>query len=100
MRIVSKRPLVEFYDRHPDAREAFEKWYEDALEADWGGFAEVKATFPPTDLVKSGRGTFLVFDLRRNRYRIVCAVHFNTRILFVRYAGNHAGYDRLDFDTL
>ena len=91
---------MEFYRRNPDAREGFETWYESALQANWGNFAAVRATFPQTDLVRSGRGTFLVFDVRGNRYRIVCAIHFNTRILFVRYAGDHAGYDRLDFDTL
>lgn len=100
MRIVSKRPLIEFYRGNPDAREGFEKWYTSALQANWEGFADVRTTFPQADLVRSRRGTFLVFDVRGNRFRIVCAVHFNSRILFVRYAGDHAGYDRLNFDTL
>jgi len=34
-----------------------------------------------------------VFDIGRNKYRLIAAIHFNTQMLFVRHVLTHAEYD-------
>ena len=44
-------------------------------------------------LVVSGRSV-VVFNIAHNRYRLITAVHFNTRIVFTLMILTHKEYDR------
>jgi mRNA interferase HigB len=42
-----------------------------------------------------------VFNLRRNRYRLVVRIFFPARQVYVRFIGTHADYDRIaDITTI
>jgi mRNA interferase HigB len=89
MHIISKKKLREFWDRHPRARSPLETWYQIAKRAEWDNFAEVRAAFSATDIV----GTFVVFDIGGNKYRLIAVIHFNRQKVFVRHVLTHAEYD-------
>ncbi len=38
----------------------------------------------------------IVFTIRGNRYRLVVAVKYELRIVYVRYVGTHADYDKIN----
>lgn len=61
----------------------------------WGSFAELRRTFPSADLVavSSGRKV-LVFNVGGNEFRLVCAVHFNTGMVFALRLLTHADYSK------
>ena len=42
MRIIAKRTLREFWERHPDARQPLQDWYETVGNADWAAPHQVK----------------------------------------------------------
>jgi len=59
-------------------------------------YAEVKAIFRSADLI----GDRLVFNIRGNTYRLVCGVDFQHAILYIKFVGTHAEYDRVDVRTV
>lgn len=95
--ILALRTLREFWARHPDAREPLLAWYRVALEADWATPQDVKDTYRTADILPDNR---VVFNILRNRYRVVAKIHYNTRTVFVRFVGTHAEYDQIDATTI
>ena len=56
---------------------------------------DVRQSYPDTDAVKvrSGR-TVLVFNIRRNDYRLIAAAHFNRQIVYAMRFMMHAEYSK------
>ena len=73
-----------------------ENWFNLASKADWTSFADARSTFPSVDLV----GDKLVFNVGGNNYRIVCFARFPARVMFIKWVGTHAEYDKLDIGQL
>jgi len=92
MRIIAKRTLVEFYNAHNDAKTALEEWHKKTRNAKWSCFADVKKTFRSADSVGNGR---FVFNIKGNDYRLVVLILFSTGMVYVRFIGTHAEYDRI-----
>jgi mRNA-degrading endonuclease HigB of HigAB toxin-antitoxin module len=42
----------------------------------------------------------VVFNIKGNAYRLVTALAYNTGIVFVKFIGTHAEYDRIDAETV
>ena len=42
----------------------------------------------------------VVFNIKGNDYRLVVAVRYTQQLLFVRFIGTHAEYDRIDAETI
>lgn len=78
-RIVSPKRIREYAGRFPTARPSLMHWLETVRGAEWKNPAELKATFGDADpvIVDSGR-TVYVFNIERNRHRLIAAIHFNT----------------------
>lgn len=90
MRIISKRPLREFWSFHPESKEPLKSWYHKALHASAANFAELRQTFNSADYVDG----FTIFDVGGNSYRLVAVIHYNTQRIYVRNVMTHAEYDR------
>ncbi|EIC19804.1 type II toxin-antitoxin system HigB family toxin [Thiorhodovibrio frisius] len=66
MRVISKKPLREFWQRHPQSRASLEEWFRKASAMRADSFAQLRATFASADYVDG----FTIFDIGGNRYRI------------------------------
>ncbi len=42
----------------------------------------------------------MVFNIKGNSYRLVVALKYSAGIVFVRFVGTHAQYDRIDSATV
>lgn len=93
MRIIAHRSLVVFYEKHPDAKQALEMWYDIVKYADWCNFADVKKDFNSADSVGNQR---VVFNIKGNNYRIVAVVKFRIKMVYIRFVGTHSQYDKID----
>ena len=95
MRVISKRRLKDFWAKHDDAKGPLGRWYQLTLAADWKSLADVRKTFPHADVVRvdSGRSV-TVFNVAGTGYRIVSAIHYNTRRVYVLQLLTHEEYDR------
>jgi mRNA interferase HigB len=90
MRIIKRGALVQFWERHPDAKTSLESWYGVVRRADWQTPMEMKQIYHNADLV--GRRT--VFNIAGNKYRLIARVNYQTQRVFVLHILTHAEYDR------
>ena len=96
MRVIALPTLRELWDgnaAHVDAREPTLAWYRHVLHADWRSPADVKRDFGSANILQDGR---VVFNIAGNKYRIVVRINFQYRVVYVRFIGTHAQYDRID----
>jgi mRNA interferase HigB len=97
MRVLAKRALREFWSRHPDARAPLVAWYDDAREAAWTGPADIKRRYASASFLAGNR---VVFNIGGNKCRLMARVNYAFVVVYVRFAGTHAEYDRIDAETI
>jgi mRNA interferase HigB len=97
VRVIARRALREFWQRHPDAEMSLRAWFKEATDAVWETPADIKARYPSASLLPRNR---VVFNIRGNRYRLVVAVRYDLGIVFIRFVGTHADYDATDVSTV
>ena len=97
MRIVARRTLREFWEKHADAEQPLRAWYYDVRKADWISPADVKRVYANASLVAENR---IVFNIGGNKYRLVVVVNYRYRMCYVRFVGTHKAYDRIDVATV
>lgn len=97
MRIIALRALREFWAAHADAEGALRAWYEDARVAEWKTPQDVKAHCANASIIGDNR---VVFNIRGNTYRLVVAVNYGYGIVYIRFVGTHAEYDKIDAQTV
>ncbi|MEW6667007.1 MAG: type II toxin-antitoxin system HigB family toxin [Thermodesulfobacteriota bacterium] len=97
MRIISRKRLREFWEQHPDARQALQAWHDDARHATWKKPADIKAVYRNASFIEKNR---VVFNIKGNAYRLVAAIKYDRGIVFIRFIGTHQQYDRIDAATV
>ena len=96
MRIIALSTLKRFLGKKPDYSDAVEpvlSWYQHVRKADWASPADVKKDFRTASILKDGRA---VFNIAGNKYRLVVWINYAYRIVYIRFIGTHAQYDRID----
>ncbi|MEW6114851.1 MAG: type II toxin-antitoxin system HigB family toxin [Thermodesulfobacteriota bacterium] len=97
MRVMSRRTLEAFWERHRDSEQPLRAWYAEAKKARWTKPVDVIRSYPNARAIGKDR---LVFDIKGNAYRLVVAVRYDKGLVFVRFVGTHSEYDRIDAATV
>jgi mRNA interferase HigB len=97
VRIIAISTLRTFWEEHREAQDPILAWYRHAVKADWSSPADVKADFRTASILKDGR---VVFNLGGNKYRLVVWINYPYRVVYVRFIGTHAQYDKIDAQTI
>lgn len=100
VRVIALRTLKSFWEQDAsrlDAKEPILAWYRHTVKADWGSPAELKRDIRTASILKDGRA---VFNVAGNKYRIVVWINYSYRVVYVRFIGTHAQYDRIDAQTI
>jgi mRNA interferase HigB len=90
MRVITRRRLNEFAERHPETRSALSHWYREMKPRRFASFAELRTVFPSADQV----GKLTVFNIGGNRVRLIAAIHYNRDLVYIRAVLTHQEYDR------
>lgn len=93
MRIISKKPLRDFWEIHPESKSALEDWLLKANQMAAKSFPEVRQMFNSADYVDG----FIIFDVGGNKYRISAVIHYDKQRLYIRQVMTHSEYDRNDW---
>jgi mRNA interferase HigB len=90
MHVIAKPALIQFWTKHSDARGPLAAWFRTIESEVFADFNELRATFASADLVNG----LTVFNIGGNKYRLIAAIHYNRRKVFIRAVLTHEEYDR------
>ena len=89
MHIITRKRLNEFAARFPETHNALATWYRQMKKVDFASIDEIRKFFPTADRV----GKLTVFNIGGNKVRLIAAVHYNRRKVYIRAVLTHAEYD-------
>ena len=96
-RIIAKKTLRVFWEKHADSEQYLKTWYETAKNSNWKSPNEINRTYINASILKNNR---VVFNIKGNSYRLVVKFNYLKQWAFIRFIGTHAEYDKIDADTI
>ena len=98
LRVFNRSTLVAFWKKHGEAEKPLRLWFAVVAKARWSGPADVRRVFGTADFLADNR---VVFDIKGNSYRLVAQIKYAPLcIVFIRFVGTHAEYDRIDAEKV
>jgi mRNA interferase HigB len=93
MRVISRARLREFWKKHADAEDSLKAWCAEAETSHWRKPSDIKAEYPSASFIAGNR---VVYNIQGNRYRLIVAIKYEFEIVYIRFVGTHAEYDKVD----
>jgi mRNA interferase HigB len=90
VRVLSRKRLRDFARTHASAAKPLDAWHRIAKAADWSTPLDVREQCSRAETV----GEYTVFNIKGNEYRLVATIDYGRRIVYVRWLGTHAEYDK------
>ncbi len=93
LRVISEKNLRAFGERHPSAEKPLKAWLAEVKHSNRDSPDQVKTRFPNASMI---RGNRVVFNIGGNNFRLVVWVNYGIQVVYVKWFGTHAEYDRID----
>jgi mRNA interferase HigB len=97
MRIFSRSTLREFWSNHADAEQPLRAWLAETKKCDWKEPGDVLRQYSNARIIGNSRA---VFNIKGNDYRLIVAIRYDKGLVFIRFVGSHAEYDKVDPVTI
>src|SRR4051794_26035721 len=96
MRVIKRKPLLDFAARYPDAGDLLDDWYRVVKRATWRNIEDVRSVYSSADgnVPVRSRRNVTVFNIGGNKYRLVVRIHYNTQCVFILRVLTHAEYSK------
>ena len=89
MHVITRKRLNEFAAKHPGTNNALVGWYRQMKQNDYGSIEEIRKVFPSADKVAN----LTVFNIGGNKVRLIAAIHYNRKKVYIRAVLTHSEYD-------
>jgi mRNA interferase HigB len=93
LRIISKKIVREFWEKHADSQQQLKSWFQETSTAEWKGPKDIKKVYPSASFLADNR---VVFNIKGNTYRLIVKINYNYSMIWIRFVGTHAEYDKID----
>ena len=97
MRIIAQKTIREFWSKHSETEQQLKAWYDEVKKADWSTPNDILKEFPNARVIKNDRA---IFNIKGNKYRIVIAVKYDFKIVYIRFIGTHKEYDKINAEEI
>ena len=97
VRVIAKRTLRDFWEKHADCEEQLKSWYRETEKSEWTNTNELKNDYPSASILKDNR---IVYNIKGNNYRLIVKFNFEYGICWIRFIGTHAEYDNIDANNI
>ena len=84
-------------EKHPEAERPLRAWYAEAKRARWQSPQDIKAGYRAASILRNSR---VVFNIKGNAYRLVVAVKYEFQIVYIRFVGTHAEYNKINGEEI
>lgn len=85
--------LREFWEKHPDCEEQLKSWFQETSNSRWKKPNEIKSEYPSASILIDNR---IVFNIKGNNYRLIIKINYEYQMIWIRFIGTHAEYDKID----
>ncbi|MEL4894729.1 type II toxin-antitoxin system HigB family toxin [Crocosphaera sp. Alani8] len=90
MHVITRKRLNEFAQKYPETKTALSQWYNNIKNNDFSSFVELRKIFPSADQV----GKLTVFNIGGNKVRLIAAIHYNRKKVYIRAVLSHQEYNK------
>ena len=97
MRVIAKRTLRNFWEKHQNSEEQLKSWFKEVEIADWQSPADIKRDYPLASILNNNR---IVFNIKGNKYRLIVKINYSYRIVWIKFIGTHAQYDKINANNI
>ncbi len=66
-------------------------------KAAWEGPKEIKLEYPSASFLADNR---VVFNIKGNHYRLIVRINYDYQMIWIRFVGTHAEYDKINAKTI
>ena len=89
MHVITRKRLNEFAAKYPETNNALAQWYDLIKKNNFTTLAELKTLFSSADKV----GELTVFNIGGNKARLIAAIHYNRKKIYIRAVLTHEECD-------
>jgi len=97
LRIIAKKTVRDFWEIHPDSEQQLKSWYQETSKAAWEGPQQIKLAYPSASFLADNR---VVFNIKGNHYRLIVKINYDYQMIWIRFVGTHAAYDKINAKTI
>jgi mRNA interferase HigB len=97
LRVIAKKILLEFWEKHIDTEQQLKSWYQEASNSNWKSPSEIKKKYPSASILAENR---VVFNIKGNHYRLIIKINYDYQMIWIRFIGTHKEYDRINALTI
>lgn len=97
VRVIAKKTLSEFWIKHSDCEEQLKSWHKEAIAATWNSPQDIKNDYPSASFLQDNR---VVFNSKGNKYRLVVKINYDFSLIWIRFIGTHAAYDKINASSI
>jgi mRNA interferase HigB len=72
-------------------------WFVEVVKATWRTPQDIEDQYASASICGNNR---VVFNVGGNKYRLVVEIQYQAGIVWVKFVGTHAQYDRIDVETV
>jgi len=97
VRIIAKKTLRLFWENHKDCEEQLKIWYNETSKIFWNNPNELKKDYPSASILENNR---VVFNIKGNNYRLIVKINYEYQIIWIRFIGTYAEYDKINANEI
>jgi mRNA interferase HigB len=97
LRVIAKKILREFWERHRDCEQQLKAWYQETSKAEWMNTNIIKVEYPSASFLSDNR---VVFNIKGDHYSLIVKINYDYQIVWIRFIGTHAEYDKIDANKI
>ena len=97
MRIISKAKLQNFWIQNPASKAGLVLWIKSMKSAQIEKPNDIIELFNKSRIIDNNRA---IFNIAKNKFRLVVAFNFTTSIAYIRFIGTHADYNNINPETI
>jgi len=97
MRVVNRIVIEDYIKSHKDVSGQLSAWLETVERSNCKTPLEVKSNIPNAGPIPDNR---VIFDVKGKKYRLIVEINYDIGLVYIRWIGTHADYNKIDAETI
>jgi mRNA interferase HigB len=97
VRVIAKKTLRDYWEIHTDCEQQLKSWFQETEKTLWTNPNDIKIMYPSASILTDNRVTF---NIKGNKYRLIVKINYAYQIVWIRFIGTHAEYDKINAEKI